>query len=315
MNIEYRRLLPRRLRHWLRSLIIECGNSRCRGFHLSHPVLRRLPGIFLDRTWYCSPACLEDALKMRVEAQLGTAITDLRHAPRMPFRLILLAGGRVSEEQLAHARSTQPSEPGGEDLGDALVRLGYATEDDVAAARATEAGCLFFPGEVQQVIPAHTLPLSLMQLYSAAPVHFAPVTGRLLVGFVYKLDASLLQAVAQVTGCRAEGCIMTPSAWRRQIADVLAAAPASIVRFEEVQAAASSQGLIVSMIVEHAIASYADRVHTGLSNSVIWARLAGGPRGRDLVIDLGTRNAPSGGELKVDAKKADNGVRVAARMA
>jgi hypothetical protein len=40
------------------------------------------------------------------------------------------------------------------------------------------------------------------------------------------------------------------------------------------------------MIVDHAIASLADKVHVGLTHSALWARLAGGPRGVDLVIDL-----------------------------
>ena len=284
MKISYRRLLPAPWRRWLRSLIVECGDARCRGFHLSHPLLRRLPGIYLDQGWYCSPDCLRDALKHRVGAQFGAAITDLRNAPRMPFRLILLAKGIVSEEQLAHARYIQAE---GEDLGDALVALGYATEEGVAAARAEETGSPFFGGAAQPVLPACRLPLSLMQLYRAAPVHYSPATGRLLVGFVYRVNHSLLQAVEQVTGYRVAACIMTNSAWVRQqqLADQLAPG------FEEVNAVASSQDYITSLIVEHAIESGADKVRMGLSSTAIWARLTGGSRSRDLVIDLDRTNS------------------------
>ena len=290
MHIAYRRLLPQSLRRWLRSLIVECGILHCRGFHLSHPMLRRLPGIFLERIWYCSPECLRQALKQRVEAQLGASVTDLRHPPRMPFRLILLSGGKVSAQQLEQAREhAQSSSPGLRDLGDALVSLGSVTEDQVAAARASEAGCLFFGGAIQPVAPAYTLPLSLMRLHHAAPVHYSPVTGRLLIGFVYRIDNPLLQAVEQVIGCRAEACIITAAAWKQQ--GQLASQHPPV--FEEVNDAASRQGRIVSMIVDHAIASHADKVRVGLSHYALWARLAGGPRGRDLVIDLTAEGLPT----------------------
>jgi hypothetical protein len=288
MQIAYRRLLPQRLRHWLRSMVVECGIPTCRGFHLSHPILRRLPGIFLDQTWYCSPECLREALKQRVETQLGAAVTDLRHPPRMPFRLILLSGGKVSAEQLEQARElqSQSSGPGTRDLGDALVTLGFVTEDEVAAARASEAGCLFFGGAIQPVVSAYTLPLTLMRLHHAAPVHYSPVTGRLLIGFVYRIDNPLLQAVEQVIGCRAEACIITAAAWKQLVSH-------NTPIFEEVNDAASSQGRIVSMIVDHAITSLADKVRVGLSHSALWARLAGGPRGRDLIIDLAANGLPT----------------------
>ncbi len=279
MNISYRLLLPRRVRSRLSRLVVECGTTNCRSFHLSHPVLARLPGIFLDQTWYCSPGCLYEAVKHRVEAQFGAAITDLHHPPRMPFRLILLAGGRVSEAQLAHARAVQASGAGGEDVGDALILLGYATEEEVAGARASEAGCLFFAGAAQAVQPAYALPLSLSRHYRAMAVHYSPLTARLLIGFVYRIDNALLQAVEQVTGCRVEGCMMTASAWSRQLASRSAA-------YEELQERASSQSRIVSRIVEQAIESRSDHVRMGLSGAALWARLTGGARDQDLVIDL-----------------------------
>ncbi len=296
MEIPYRSLLPRRLRRWLRSLVVECGMPACRGFHLSHPWLPRLPGIFLDRTWYCSPDCLQDALKRHVEVQLGAAITDLHLAPRMPYRLVLLAGGKVSEQQLSHARSVQASGTGGIDMGEALVSLGYAAEDEVAVARAVEAGCLFFGGMAQAVIPAYTLPLSLMRLHRAAVVHYSPATKRLLVGFVYRIDHALLQAVAQVTGCRTEACIITASAWSESLASQTAA-------FEEVHEAAFSQIRIVNMIVKQAIGCGADKVSVGLSATAVWARLAAGAGGLDLVIDLAAEAARSAGQMEEEVRR------------
>jgi hypothetical protein len=121
-------------------------------------------------------------------------------------------------------------------------------------------------------------------------VHYSPVSGRLLVGFVYRIDSALLQAVEQVTGCRVEACIITASAWRQQQRLASLTEPP----FAEVNETGSGQGLIVSLIVNHAIASLADKVHLGLTHTALWARLAGGPRALDLVIDLTAGRAADG---------------------
>jgi len=328
VQITYRYLLPRGLRTWLRSLVVDCGMPDCRSFHLSHRWLSRFPGIFLYQTWYCSPACLREALKQRVEAQLAISITDLRTPPRMPFRLVLVAAGKVSEEQLTHARNLRAKGLGGEDVGDALVSLGYLAEDEVAVARAVEAGCLFYGGPVRRMIPDHELPLSLMRQFRAATVHYSKLTSRLLVGFVYRVDHSLLQAVEQVTGCRAEACIITASAWKKHMAEL--AEPA----FEQIDEAAYSQGRIVGMIVDHAIGMGADKVRMGLCSTAIWARLSGSSAtgaksglgsgsgnvsgGRDLVINLAAETASNpdliAEEVRREAQRDENKIAPAAAI-
>ena len=315
MNIAYRQLLPARLRRWLRSLIVECSTPSCRGFHLSHPLLRRLPGIFLNQGWYCSQACVREALEHRVEARRRTAVTDLRQPPRMPLHLVLLAGGRVTEEQLAEARRVQDRvQASGErgldpqrdrkpnrkpDLGDALVQLGYALEEEVAAARAKEAGYPFYGGDAHPIPPGYHLPSTLLRRSGAAPVHYNPVSRRLLVGFVYRVDSSLLQAVEQVIACRADACIISPSCWSR----CMATGPQP---HQEVHKRASSQRLIVDLIVEEALLSHADRIAIGLTGTALWARLEGDRRARDLVIDLAEELAGDlAGDL-VDNELADD---------
>jgi hypothetical protein len=285
MNIGYRRLLPGRLRRWMRSLVVECGDLSCRGFHVSNALLRQ-PGIFLDLTWYCSSDCLRDGIKQRVEAQLSSALTDLRRPPRMPFRLILLAGGLVSEAQLAEARAMQASNTrtvggaGAPDVGSTLVSLGYVTEEQVGAARAAEAGCPFFGGAIQAMLPAYRLPAALVQLHCALPVHYSPVTDRLVVGFVYRVNNSLVQAIEQVIGCRVEACMITATAWKQHVAAIPPPCP------EQVGRQTLQQSRIVDMIVEQAIASGADRIRMGLAGTSFWVRLTAGPRSEDLLIDL-----------------------------
>ena len=289
MNIAYRRLLPGGLRRWLRSLVVECATPSCRGFHLSHPILRRLPGIFLNQGWYCSAACLREALQQRVDEQRRTAVTDLRQPPRMPFRLVLLAGGRVTEQQLAEARRIQitgeqardRSHEPRRDLADALVQLGYASEEEVAAARAKEAGYPYYRGEAHPLAPAHQIPLMLLRRYNAVPVHYNPAAGgRLLVGFVYRVDRSLLQAIGQVMACRTEACIISHSSWAQHM-------PSDIESTQErVSEDGASQSRLVDLIVEEAMASHADRIAVGLTGKALWVRLEGEFQTKNLVIDI-----------------------------
>ncbi len=296
MEISYRRLLPLPLRNWLRNLVVDCAMPDCRGFHLSHRLLSRVPGIFIDQKWYCTPACLHDALKLKVEAQLASAITDLRLPPRMPFRLVLVAAGTVTEEQLAHARRVHASGEGGNDVGEALVSLGYVSEDEVAVARAVEAGCLYYGGSPQVIAPANALPRSFMELHHAAPVHYSPLNQRILLGFVYRIDRPLLQAFEQVVGCKVEPCIITRTAWEKQLSRLPE-------KFEEIHQAAFSQSRIVGMIVKHAISCSADKVSMGLSSNSIWARLAGSGGARDLIIDLAAEGALRAEQIEEEVRR------------
>ncbi|HEY0784674.1 MAG TPA: hypothetical protein VGD62_02315, partial [Acidobacteriaceae bacterium] len=208
-------VLPAPTRRWLSGLVVECELPGCRAFHVAHRWLRARPGIFLDGQWYCSPACLGDALAARLGTEDRSAAASVGPSGRLPFRLRLLARGTVDEAQLETARSAALP---GEELGDTLLRLGSASEAEIAAARAEEAGCGFYGGPGWPIEPEFRVPASLMKQYQAVPMHHAPASGRLLVGFLYRVDAELLRMIEQATGCRSEACFVTRQGYGEQLA-------------------------------------------------------------------------------------------------
>lgn len=277
---------PGRLRAWASRYMVECGIAHCRRFHLSHRLLTRVPGVFLGSTWYCSSECLQEAVEDRISAQLSAALAGLRRQPRMPFRLILLAQGTVTEAQLEEARVQQHrvKDFPVEDLGDTLVRLGYVTEDQVANARAAEAGCAFYVGDGESVPPACSVPRSLMEHHSAVPMHFAPGTRRLLIGFVYRLEHRLLQAVEDVTGLHLEACMITPTTFQRQLARLEAEALPEVEH--DGSAVTESPAGIAALVVQQSLRSHADHVRMGTTRDAVWLRLIGAQSTRDIVVDL-----------------------------
>jgi hypothetical protein len=146
------------------------------------------------------------------------------------------------------------------------------------------------------MLPAYSLPRSFMETHHAAPVHYSPLNNRILLGFVYRVDRPLLQALEQVAGCKVEPCIITRTAWAKQL-DRLPE------KFEEIHDAAFSQSRIVGMIVKQAISCSADKVSMGLSSNAIWARLSGSGGARDLIIDLAAEGAMRAEQIEEEVRR------------
>lgn len=198
--------------HW------ECGFKLCE----NRRFLRSLPqsriGIRLNQTWYCGVDCFVKAARSRIaastQARAEVRAIDAPHRPRMPIGSVMLAKGYLREDELRGA--VAQSRSNGEELETSLIRMGVVDEWQLASARATQWGYpVLGRDRLLQQVDAD-LPVSLMSGFSAAPLHYSPSAKRLLVGFVYRVERSLLHALEQATGCRAEPCFITPAAFRRQ---------------------------------------------------------------------------------------------------
>ena len=199
------RMLASRWPGHLRKLVLECRARPCRRFTVSHRLLRR-DGIYLGDAWHCSAACFEVSLRSRLAAAAGGCVEPPPRTGRIPFRLILLERGVLSEAQLRESLRLQ-SGSGGR-LEDILVAEGFASEVDIASAKAAEAGCaalLRLPSSA----PSVQLPRGLMERYRAAIVHASETS--LLLGFARQLSPALHAAVEQITGIRPEVCVLPES--------------------------------------------------------------------------------------------------------
>jgi hypothetical protein len=151
--------------------------------------------------------------------------------PRLSLGLALLAKGFLTEGQLRLA--VDQSHFNGEDLENTLLRLGWANDKQLAAARAAQWG---YP-VLSQERPGHRvevdIPQAVLWSFSVAPLFYSASAKRLVLGFVERVDHSLLLSIEQVTGCRAEPCFLTQAEFADQMLCVVAPAGYREVVIEE----------------------------------------------------------------------------------
>lgn len=261
--------------HWrtrLRRLLVECQGHPCRRFTVSHRLLRR-DGIYLGTSWYCGPDCFADALRERVaSAAEGRRAMPLRPG-RIPFRLILLARGVLSETQLQQSLRRQAEGAG--TLETILIEDGLASEEQIASAKAEEAGVPFYAAELPQLPATAQLPRGLMERCAVAPVHVS--RERLLAGFVEHVDSIALQAIAEVTGNRVEPCLIP----RMRLREHLAQAPSG----QATRGTAVSAAEAARITLARALSEGAEQVHVGSGDGWAWIRLSGA-ESSDLFFEL-----------------------------
>jgi hypothetical protein len=235
-------------------------------------------GIRVDQQWFCSVGCFAEATFNRLSALSAVRIVEMPHSPRLSIGLAMLAKGFLTDEQLRFA--TAQSKLCGEEMETALIRLGLASEWQLTAARAAQWGLpVLGQDHTGQSVEAE-IPVALMRAYSVAPLHYSATGKRLIMGFVYRVDHSLLVSLEQITGCRVEPCFITPSEFEKQLARLLPAPDYEEVAFEDAQAPAQMAKTLAGFAVEVS----AKEAHFAHSRSLVWARLAGRRRKIDVLF-------------------------------
>ncbi len=247
------------------------GEPGCRRFTVAHPRLRK-DGIFLDAQWLCSLHCLRTALA-RSFATLTMSrggIHPMPRLPRMPFRLLLLQSGALTETQLAEALTQ--SERTGLPLARALLTLELVTPAALAAALAAENGCAFYSIAPAPVPVETELPPLLGTQAEAVTVH--ATASRILVGFVHRIDRDLLRAVEGMAGRRAEPCFITAEQYARQRALTAQKTAAPHLSAFPPEAA--------DALVQQALDTSAERLLLARVRDLLWIRMhcAGGHQDR-----------------------------------
>jgi hypothetical protein len=170
-------------------------------------VLHRSTGIRLnDVEWFCTPACLEEALQ---ESLRECFMHDDLSEPirtHMPLGLMMLARGVISDAELRSALKMQHQT--GERIGACLLRMGCISAEDIASVVATQWGCPVFPQDSVHPACSMLLPYSLAERYRMIPVHLVPLGRRLFVGFCEKVNHSALIATEKILGCATEACVI-----------------------------------------------------------------------------------------------------------
>lgn len=175
--------------------------------------LRSVPqtsvGIRRGQAWFCTVNCFVRATRDRLLTLITEQNIETLHQPRLSLGSILLAKGWLAEDTIREASAKGAR--AGESLEATLVGMGLIDEGQITAARAAQWGYPVLGKERVMTSQAFALPTEFMRTLEAVPLHQSARAQKILVGFVRRVENSLLHAIEEATGCRAEPCFITPA--------------------------------------------------------------------------------------------------------
>jgi hypothetical protein len=172
------------------------------------------------------------------------------------------------------------SERRGEDLETALKKLGLATDKQLAGARGAQWGRPVLADECAAQPVVADIPRTFLREFQAVPLHYSLQSKRLVMGFVQKVEHSLLGSIEEMTGCRAEACLLTPAEYEAQMERVTFSPDYEEVVVEKPGTPAQMAKTLGGIAVE-VTASAASFVQC---RSWVWARVMGKRRTIDVLF-------------------------------
>lgn len=247
-------------------------------------------GITVGQLWFCSVDCFATAARKRFSLLSGGSVVEMPHQPRLSIGLVMLSKGYLTDDQLRYAMAQ--SQLHGEELEVVLIRLGLATERQLAAARAAQWGYPIL-GQDRMGQPVESdIPPALLHACSAVPLHCSVAAKRFLLGFVYRVDHSLLNSLELVTGYRAEPCFITPTEFRAQMERLTTVPDCEEVVFED----ANSPVQMANMVAGFAVEVAAREANFAHCRDFVWTRLSGKRRKIDVLFRV--KNAVEAGRKR-----------------
>jgi len=252
-------------RHWP-----GCANPACKGNPLKHAVSKRHFGVWLSQEWFCGSDCFEQGARKKIR-ELLTARYSAEKPPalRMPLGLLLLSRGILTHDQLKTALERQRSIGGS--IGDIVQEFGFATAQQVTAAVAAQWACPVFSMGDRPPVTDVRIPRRLLEVYGMLPVHYSEVGGRLMVGFVTRVQHHLLYTIEHMTGCTATPCFITAGDYRRGLESWSFISAENDLTFDR----ASSIGEIARMVRSYVNQAGAESARFGVCQDFLWVRVRG----------------------------------------
>jgi hypothetical protein len=286
MKFTIKSIIPPKDLGWNR-VRARCGFSACHNKLLMRAVPQSRVGIHVGGTWYCSVDCFVTASRESLAALCAGRSVEMPRTPRLSLGLAMLAKGLVTEAELRAA--TGRSQQTGEELESALLHLGLASEKQIAAGRAAQWGAPALGSEMAGHSVAADFPIALLDAHGAVPLHYSPQRKRLVLGFVHRVEHSLLQAIEQITGCRTEPCFVTAAEFEDQAGRVRTLPDYEEVVVDEPETPAH----MARTLGFYAVQSKAEEARLVRCKTWIWGRLIGKHRIVDVVfaLRLGARSA------------------------
>ncbi len=202
----------------LKSMRTHCDLRTCRNTQLMRSIPGGKQGIYVGQQWYCSVDCFALAAREPLAAFSARRSVENPREPRLSLGLAMHLKGYLTNEQLRLA--SLESQRRGEDFAETVSRLGIVTEQQIAAARATQWGCPVLAQDYVSHSAQIDIPRAILEACNAVPLHSSQTAKRIVLGFVYRVEHSVLDAIEQMTGCRAEPCFVTLTDFVRRMDSV-----------------------------------------------------------------------------------------------
>lgn len=213
MSLSLISFLPA-LERGVKSMRTQCDLHTCHNTQLMRVIPGGRPGIQVGQQWYCSIDCFVQAAHLPLTELSNWPRVEMERNPRLSLGLVLLSRGYITADQLRNA--ALQSHLYSESLESTLLRLQLTTHRQLAAARSIQWGLpMASPESTGRMVEAD-FPRSILDSCGAVPVHYSATAKRVLLGFVERIDYSLLRSIEQLAGFRADACFMTPAEFSDQ---------------------------------------------------------------------------------------------------
>lgn len=267
-----------------KQLAMRCANPDCPGGSRLAGMLNRVTGLWLNgERWYCSPACLQEALEEMLMDYYFAQTRPVSVRTTMPMGLMMLSREIVDEEQLKEALALQRQN--GERIGVCLQQVAGVSYDDIASVVAAQWAVPLFPSESVQPACVSLVPLSLIERYEMAPVHLVSQGRRLFVGFACRVNHTLLAALEDMLHCQTEACILPEPALVKLIARRKRDA-----RGETAVHRPKTPAECARMILSYAAQTGAHTLRVREFEGNIWVRYQSSRTHLDLVFEIDSRH-------------------------
>ncbi|HEY6507718.1 MAG TPA: hypothetical protein VIY56_06870 [Vicinamibacterales bacterium] len=255
-----------------------CAESTCGRWRPSLGT-RVLSGTQLNGQWYCSPACIEVAVRRGIgNADMPVGSADARTTLRLGA--ILRHDGAISRAQLSEALVTQRRS--GLRLGAELQRLGYVVPQVVVRALAAQCGLSFLTTVDLARIRRAPGGLSghLVRALGLVPFEADAGRRRLHVICTAPPPRAAFRALVAQTGWTAEPYLVDDALWTT----ALAAYPAGHQPERGWEAPLGDLGALADYVSRTAVARGAVTMRRAACPGVLWVRLEADSCVQDLLV-------------------------------
>ena len=259
---------------------VSCSRGGCSRWLTQRHLETGKVGVYLRGSWYCSYRCFTSAAE-EVFAQMlggGNHISSSRHNSRMPLGLNMVSKGLLNDAQ--YREVNEESKQSGEEIGDVVVRRGFADEKQVTAIRAAQWACPVYTAPSRALATHVQIPPTLTKLYTMVPLRQTAATKTLMMGFVQGVEYSPLYAVEQITGYKAQPCFVTPTDYWNQVEAQREANNADELIFDSMQTPEE----MTKVVCNYGALLNAAEISIVRCREFLWARAKGGKRTADMLF-------------------------------